>query len=118
MFLSCPRRDLSSASPEHKTIATPVDSPAAALRALTAAVFLLVLFSGFAAAQTNPKHFFWAPGQPQTPNPNSLASDLIYHGGNAGPGAIGVENKPATYLIFWGPAWQNGFTTTDVNGVL
>jgi len=117
MFLSCSRRDLSSASPEHKTIATPVDSPAAALRALTVAVFLLVLFSGFAAAQTNPKHFFWAPGQPQTPNPNSLASDLIYHGGNAGPGAIGVENKPATYLIFWGPDWQNGFTTTDVNGV-
>jgi serine protease len=66
---------------------------------------------------TNPKHFFWAPGQPQTPNPNSLMNDLIYHGGNAGSGAIGVETQPATYLIFWGPDWQNGFTTTDANGV-
>jgi serine protease len=65
---------------------------------------------------TNPKHFFWAPGQPNTPNPNSLANDLIYHGGNAGAGAIGVENKPATYLIFWGPDWANGFTTTDAHG--
>src|SRR5882672_1014881 len=67
-------------------------------------------------AQTNAKHFFWAPGQPNTPNPSSLANDLIYHGGNAGPGAIGVENRPATYLIFWGPDWANGFTTTDANG--
>jgi hypothetical protein len=65
-------------------------------------------------AQTNPKHFFWAPGQPQTPSPSSLANDLIDHGGNAGSGAIGVENKPATYLIFWGPDWAYGFTTTEV----
>jgi len=54
-------------------------------------------------AQTNAKHFFWAPGQPNTPNPSSLTNDLIYHGGNAGPGAIGVEDRPTTYLIFWGP---------------
>ena len=70
-----------------------------------------------ASAQTNPKHFFWAPGQPQTPSGASVANDLIYHGGNAGSGAIGVENTPATYLIFWGPDWQNGFTTTDRNGI-
>jgi hypothetical protein len=82
------------------------------------AAWLLVLVTGSAAAQSplNPKHFFWAPGQPATPNPSSLANDLIYHGGNAGAGAIGVETAPATYLIFWGPDWGNGFTTTDVNG--
>jgi serine protease len=68
-------------------------------------------------AQTNPKHFFWAPGQPNTPNASALSNDLVYHGGNAGQGAIGVENKPAVYLIFWGPDWSNGFTTTDANGV-
>src|SRR5690242_4473163 len=55
-------------------------------------IVLLVLFSvsipGIGYAQTNAKHFFWAPGQPNTPNPSSLANDLIYHGGNAGPGAI------------------------------
>src|ERR1700730_10512718 len=67
-------------------------------------------------AQTNAKHFFWAPEQPNTPNPSSLANDLIYHGGNAGPGAIGVENRPATYLIFRGPDWANGFTTSDAHG--
>ncbi|MCU1343366.1 MAG: hypothetical protein JWN92_2789 [Candidatus Acidoferrum typicum] len=69
-----------------------------------------------AHAQTNPKHFFWAPGQPNTPAPSSLANDLIYHGGNAGPGAIGVETKPATYLIFWGAEWGSGFSTADANG--
>lgn len=78
---------------------------------------LVVLFATTAIAQTNPKHFFWAPGQSQTPDPSKLASDLIYHGGNAGSGAIGVETTPAVYLVFWGPDWVNGFTTTDVNGV-
>jgi len=77
---------------------------------------LAMVIAATALSQTNPKHFFWAPGQPNSPNPNSLANDLIYHGGNAGSGAIGVETKPATYLIFWGPAWANGFTTTDANG--
>jgi len=76
----------------------------------------LAVITSAASGATNPKHFFWAPSQPNTPNPNSLSSDLIYHGGNAGPGAIGVETKPATYLIFWGPDWANGFTTTDANG--
>ncbi len=78
-------------------------------------VFVLVL-AGSAAAQTNPKHFFWAPGQSVTPTPDSLANDLIYHGGSAGAGAIGVEIVPAVYLVFWGPDWVNGFTTTDANG--
>lgn len=78
---------------------------------------LSLLIAANASAQTNPKHFFWAPGQPNTPQGASLANDLIYHGGNAGSGAIGVESKPATYVIFWGPDWQNGFTTTDAKGV-
>jgi hypothetical protein len=65
---------------------------------------------------TNPKHFFWAPGQSPQDTPNSLANDLIYHGGNAGSGAIGVEAKPAVYLVFWGPQWSAGFTTPDTNG--
>jgi len=43
----------------------------------------VLMIASVAQAQTNPKHFFWAPGQPNTPNPSSLANDLIYHGGNA-----------------------------------
>src|SRR6267378_3900251 len=48
----------------------------------------LALISATASGATNPKHFFWAPTQPNTPSPGSLVNDLIYHGGNAGPGAI------------------------------
>jgi hypothetical protein len=59
---------------------------------------------------TNPKHFFWAPGQSQTGTVNSVANDIIYHGGNLGDGAIGVETKPAVYLVYWGTEWANGFT--------
>ena len=93
----------------------PVSSQA---RLLLLGVLVLTFISTTTAfAATNPKHFFWAPGQPNTPNPSSLANDLIYHGGNAGAGAIGVETKPGVYLIFWGPEWANGFTTTDAHGV-
>lgn len=69
--------------------------------------------------KTNPKHFFWAPGQQTTPSTlstSSLSNDLIYHGGNVGPGAIGVETTPAVYIVYWGPDWVNGFTSTDANG--
>ena len=66
---------------------------------------------------TNPKHFFWANGQPSpTGTVNSITTDLIYHGGNAGQGAIGVESPPAVYLIYWGPDWASGFTTPDEAG--
>jgi serine protease len=68
-----------------------------------------------ATTNTNPKHFFWAPGQGPT---GSQTTDLIYHGGNAGSGAIGVEARPAVYLIFWGTQWVDGFTTPDSNGKL
>ena len=66
------------------------------------------------ATKTNPKHFFWSKGA--TPDPNLLANDLIYHGGAAGPGAIGIEKNPAVYLVFWGPSWATGFTTPDTDG--
>ncbi|HMI98369.1 MAG TPA: hypothetical protein VK488_00875 [Gaiellaceae bacterium] len=62
---------------------------------------------------TNPKHFFWAG---QTPTPDQLSNDIIYHGGSAGPGAIGIEKTPAVYLVYWGTEWAAGFTTNDTNG--
>jgi serine protease len=71
------------------------------------------------APLTNAKHFFWAPGQsPQGTVADSTANDLIFHGGNAGPGAIGVETKPAVYLVYWGQEWADGFQTADTDGTL
>jgi hypothetical protein len=70
------------------------------------------------APLTNPKHFFWASGQSPQGTANSAANDLIYHGGNAGSGAIGVETTPAVYLIYWGPEWANGFQTADTDGTV
>ncbi len=62
---------------------------------------------------TNPKHFFWAG---ETATADSLSNDIIYHGGSAGPGAIGVETTPAVYLVYWGTEWATGFTTNDTDG--
>jgi serine protease len=99
-------------------------SPIRALIPLVAALVALALVGARAAAPaenglTNAKHFFWAPGQAQSPSAtDSLQNDLIYHGGNAGSGAIGVETKPAVYLIFWGQAWADGFQTADTDGKL
>ena len=70
--------------------------------ALTLAVALAVAGVGASAATsdmstpTNPKHFFWAG---QTPSADSLQNDIIFHGGSAGPGDIGVEKTPAVYLV-------------------
>ena len=87
--------------------------------ALVAGVIAAVGASPAASsADTNPKHFFWAPGQSPTGTVNSVANDIIYHGGNLGGGAIGVETKPAVYLVYWGTEWANGFTTPDDNGTL
>ncbi|MGZ4291440.1 MAG: hypothetical protein ACXVQQ_02475, partial [Gaiellaceae bacterium] len=62
---------------------------------------------------------FWAPGQnPAGTIADSTSNDLIYHGGNAGAGAIGVQTKPAVYLVFWGPDWAAGFQTADTDGKL
>lgn len=70
------------------------------------------------APLTNPKHFFWAPGQSPDGTVASVTDNLIYHGGNAGEGAIGVQTKPAVYLIWWGPEWAAGFQTADTDGKL
>jgi hypothetical protein len=67
--------------------------------------------------QTSAKTFFWAPGQ-SVSSVGSATNDLIWHGGNAGPGAIGVEQTPAVYLVWWGPEWAQGFQTADTNGTL
>jgi serine protease len=71
------------------------------------------------APLTNAKHFFWAPGQnPAGTVADSASNDLIYHGGNAGSGSIGVETTPAVYLVYWGPQWASGFQTADTDGKL
>jgi hypothetical protein len=96
-------------------------APRACVLALAAILAVVLAGSGGAdATNTNPKHFFWAPGQSPTlqSTANSLQNDLIYHGGNAGPGAIGVETTPAVYLVFWGPQWAAGFQTADTDGTL
>src|SRR5437016_533610 len=95
---------------------TPSAKPISGLHLIVALLFALASSAAAAQPPSNPKHFFWAPGQTNAPSPSPLANDLIYHGGNAGSGAIGVETVPATYLIFWGPDWANGFTTSDANG--
>jgi len=67
----------------------------------------------------NAKHFFWAAGTAQAASTqDDITNNLIYHGGNAGPGAIGVIQKPKMYLIYWGTQWAQGFTTADSDGKL
>ena len=88
--------------------------------ALTAAALLATAFIGGASTAAasgpiNAKHFFWAQGSPQS-TADALTNDVIYHGGNAGPGAIGIQKTPAVYLIYWGTEWANGFTTYDTDG--
>jgi hypothetical protein len=86
--------------------------------ALLGAIAAVLSSAGGASADvlTNAKHFFWAPGQDPAGTVASLANNIIYHGGSAGPGAIGVEIKPAVYLVYWGTEWAAGFTTPDDNG--
>src|SRR5207244_9793357 len=64
------------------------------------------------AILTSAKHVFW--GQSATAV-DSTSNDLVWHGGNAGAGAIGVEQRPAVYLIWWGTEWANGFQTADTD---
>ena len=47
----------------------------------------------------NGKHVFWGIG---AASPSST-NNLIYHGGL-------VETTPSTYVVFWGPTWQSGFS--------
>jgi hypothetical protein len=84
--------------------------------ATAAAVGVSAATPATATTDTNPKHFFWAPGQSPTGTVASATNDLIYHGGNLGSGAIGVQVKPAIYLVYWGQEWASGFTTYDSDG--
>jgi hypothetical protein len=71
------------------------------------------------AVLSSAKHFFWAPGEnPAGTVADSASNDLVWHGGNAGAGAIGVETAPAVYLVYWGPDWAAGFKTADTDGKL
>ncbi|HVS86400.1 MAG TPA: hypothetical protein VHD91_12290 [Gaiellaceae bacterium] len=102
--------------------------PARILIALAASALVVAAIGASAAtsdtAPLNPKHFFWAQGQAApgatTATPaDGPANDLIYHGGAVGTGGpIGVEQKPAVYLIFWGQEWKDGFKTADTDGKL
>src|SRR6478672_7113072 len=65
------------------------------------------------------KEFLWPIGSSQAAaEQDEVQNNLIYHGGNVGDGAIGVEQNPSVYLIWWGPQWKEGFTTPDTNGKL
>src|SRR6266850_5201688 len=93
------------------------------IRTSLLAVFVAALaWSGAATAGTspltNPKHFFWGHDATVQGTANAAANDLIWHGGNAGSGAIGVETKPAVYLVYWGAEWAAGFQTGDTDGTL
>jgi hypothetical protein len=85
-------------------------------RAAAVLVVALVALGAASAASADSKHFFWAGTTP--PSPDALTNDIIYHGGNAGPGAIGIEKTPAVYLVYWGTEWATGFTTPDTDGTL
>ena len=97
--------------------------PARTVITVTVAIVLISLVGARAAAPasadavTNAKHFFWANGSAQSVT-DSASNDLLWHGGNAGSGAIGVEQTPAVYLVFWGQQWADGFHTADTNGKL
>src|SRR6478735_6014586 len=89
----------------------------AALGAAAALALGLGVTSAQSNVVTNGKHFFYAQGQ-NTPTPDQAASDIIYHGGNAGPGAVGVLTKPYAYIVYWGQEWKDGFKTADTDGKL
>ena len=90
------------------------------LAVVAAATVVAVMGASTAStdALTNAKHFFWGADVSAQSAANGVANDLIWHGGNAGPGAIGVLQKPAAYLIYWGTEWAQGFQTSDTNGTL
>ncbi len=78
--------------------------PLVAIGAALAALVLSTSASYGAGSQplvVGSKHVFWGIGSTPPVAPNNL----IYHGGL-------VERVPATYLIYWGPAWKNGFSAT------
>jgi serine protease len=70
---------------------------------------VLIGSSGVSAAGlprvVNGKHVMWGAGQGYPSTDQISANNLIYHGGT-------VEVTPAVYVVYWGPAWQAGFSAT------
>jgi hypothetical protein len=93
-----------------------------AVAALALAALAAALQAGASSADGGPinaKHFFWAEGTTQAASTqDDITNNLIYHGGNAGPGAIGVIQKPKMYVVYWGAQWAQGFQTADTDGTL
>jgi hypothetical protein len=73
--------------------------------AIGSALAALVLSGSAGSATTglsptlNGVHVMWPQGVASPPS----TDNLIYHGGL-------VETTPAVYVVYWGPAWQSGFT--------
>ena len=72
--------------------------------AVACALVALAAATAAATASADAKHMFWGQGTGLAPDPNAIANDLIYHGGSAGAGAIGIQKAPAVYLVYWGPS--------------
>ena len=62
-------------------------------------------YAGDLPVFVNGKHMMWGMGQGYPSTQQASANNLIYHGGL-------VETTPAVYLVYWGPAWQSGFSFT------
>ena len=87
-------------------------------RLAVACAIVAVAATAATSASADAKHTFWGQGTGLAPDPNAIANDLIYHGGSAGDGAIGIQKAPAVYLVYWGTEWASGFTTADTDGKL
>ena len=86
--------------------------------AVACAIVAVAAATAATSASAGATHMFWGQGTGLAPDPNALSNDLIYHGGSAGDGAIGIQKAPAVYLVYWGAEWASGFTTADTDGKL
>ncbi len=86
--------------------------------AVACAIVAVAAATAATSASAGATHMFWGQGTGLAPDPNALSNDLIYHGGSAGDGAIGIQKAPAVYLVYWGAEWASGFATADTDGKL
>lgn len=78
--------------------------PLALILALGAALWTTTAgHAGDLPTVINGKHVMWGAGQGYPSTQQASANNLIYHGGT-------VETTPAVYIVYWGPAWQSGFS--------
>ncbi|GAC1518851.1 MAG: hypothetical protein NVS2B16_24620 [Chloroflexota bacterium] len=78
--------------------------PLIALAAMAAAAFgTTTAHAGDLPTNINGKHVMWGLGQGYPSTSQASANNLIYHGGL-------VETTPAVYIVYWGAAWQSGFS--------